>query len=184
MSDPGTTVVRLPNKPKAREEASLWLARLDRGLSEQERQDLGAWLEEDRQHVDALLELAAFWDQTAVLSELAELFPLSRRRRPRLPARAWALAGAALAGAMSVVVAVFYGASLIDPQPDARQVYETTVGGQSTVELLDDGGLVDLPGIRLRIDQDGTVMVSVTRTRSPASNDVDGALPPASTTVS
>src|SRR5690606_37104964 len=33
--------------------------------------------------------------------------------------------------------------SLIDPQPDARQVYETTVGGQSTVELL-DGSMVTL----------------------------------------
>ena len=143
MSEPGATVVRLPNRPKAREEASLWLARLDRGLTEQERRDLGAWLEEDRQHTDALLELAAFWDQTAVLSQLAELFPLSRQRRTRPPVRAWTVAGAALAGAMSVVVTVFYGAFVTDPPADARQVYETTVGGQSTVELL-DGTMVTL----------------------------------------
>lgn len=142
MSTP--TVVRLPNRHRAREEASLWLARLDRGLSETESRELGEWLHEDPGHTEAFLQLAALWDQTAVLSELAELFPLERSSRRRRPVRTWWMSAAAVAAALVVAALVLVDLPLREDAPQAvAQTYETAVGGQSTVDL-PDGSVVTL----------------------------------------
>lgn len=144
MSESGATVVRLPNRQKVRDEAGLWLSRLDRGLTERERLDLESWLAEDPQHRDILLKLAILWDQTGVLSELAELFPLTRPKRVRLLTRSWAVAAAGLAAAAVVAALVIdWGALERGPTPEAWQAYETAVGGQSTVGLV-DGSTVTL----------------------------------------
>lgn len=84
-----------------REQASLWVVRLDAGLSDSDLQALHAWLDGDEARVTALLETAALWDRVSVLSELAALFPLEEQQRK--PRRRWwpllppALAAAALA---------------------------------------------------------------------------------------
>ncbi len=152
-------VVQLPNRRRAREEASLWIARLDRGLTAEERRALDEWLAVDSSHPTALVDLAALWDRSDVLGELAELFPLEQQAlaKPRAMRFALGACAAALVGVAVVVALNFTGAgespapSLIAAQPTTAQppaaaqshIYDTAVGEQSTVRL-SDGSIVTL----------------------------------------
>src|SRR5690606_38498455 len=115
-----------------------------RGLSAEERRALDAWLGSDPLHPETLLSFARFWDETAIASELAELFPLERycpAPRRRRTAR-WAVAAAAACAAALLAIAVV--PRLDGPADgDAVRRYETLVGGQSTVHL-PDGSAVTL----------------------------------------
>ena len=158
MKSSSAEVVRLPNPRRAREEASLWISRLDRGLTAEERRALDEWLAADSTHPAALVDLAALWDRTDVLGELAQLFPLEQQTlaKPRAMRFALGACAAAVVG-VAVVVAlnVFTGrgesptpalvAAQPATQPAAAQqhVYDTAVGEQSTVRL-SDGSTVTL----------------------------------------
>ena len=74
-----TKVVNIQHKQQILEAAGSWLARLERGLSEQEKQEIGSWLAEDRVHGQALMEISSLWDDMTTLEELAELFPLPEK---------------------------------------------------------------------------------------------------------
>lgn len=132
------TVVRFPGRPNVQEEAGVWVMRIDRGLRPEERGELDAWLGADPAHVDALLDLARFWDQTVVAAEAARLASLQRQcvPPPRGRVRAAWMAGAA-AAACAAVAAVFFWPTLEPEAPATARRYETQVGGQSTVHLPD-----------------------------------------------
>jgi transmembrane sensor len=152
-------VVRLPNRQRAREEASLWIARLDRGLTAEEKRALDEWLEADSSHATTLVDLAALWDRAGVLAELAELFPLEQQALAKPRAMRFALgAGAAALGGVAVVAALNFftappvesPASAVATQPTVavqavaqQYLYETAVGERSTVPL-SDGSIVTL----------------------------------------
>lgn len=80
MSD----VLEFNKRARVRDEASLWLTRLQEGLATEQRQELSAWLAVDNTHEVELLELATIWDELEVLTELAPLFegvPLAQDSR-------------------------------------------------------------------------------------------------------
>src|SRR6185369_10615728 len=110
MKSPSAGVVRLPNRQRVREEASLWIARLDRGLTADERRELDEWLAADSNHAAALMDLAALWDRTDVLGELAQLFPLEQQTvaKPRAMRFVLGACAAALAGVAVVVGLNFF----------------------------------------------------------------------------
>jgi transmembrane sensor len=168
MTASSAEVVRLPNQRRAREEASLWIARLDRGLTAEERRALDEWLAADSSHSAALVALAELWDRADVLAELAELFPLEQQAlaKPRAMRFAFGTCAAALVGAAVVAAYSFFNTdspssavvavpqtqpsiatpSAVTPpvQTVAQQpVYDTAVGEQSTVRL-SDGSIVTL----------------------------------------
>ena len=160
MKSSSAEVVRLPNQRRAREEASLWIARLDRALTAEERRALDEWLAADSSHAAALVDLAALWDRTDVLGELAELFPLEQQAlaKPRAMRFALGACAAALVGVAVVVALNFFtvpgespAPALVAAQPTTAQppaaaqphVYDTAVGEQSTVRL-SDGSIVTL----------------------------------------
>lgn len=168
MKPSSAEVVRLPNPRLTREEASLWIARLDRGLTAEERRALDDWLAADPSHGAALMDLGALWDRADVLAELAELFPLEQQALAKPRAMRFALGACAAAlAAVAVVVALDVFTAADDPvpaivaeqpsptavQPPAaaspaqavaqQNVYETAVGEQSTVRL-SDGSVVTL----------------------------------------
>src|SRR5262245_21568787 len=167
MTASSAEVVRLPNQRQTREEASLWIARLDRGLTAEERRALDEWLAADSSHSTALVGLAGLWDKADVLAELAELFPLEQQVVAKPRAMRFALGACAAALAVVAVVAAFTFFPVNSPAPAvvtgpraeptitqpsavappalavAQQVYETAVGEQSTVRL-SDGSIVTL----------------------------------------
>ncbi|MGH8193571.1 MAG: DUF4880 domain-containing protein, partial [Woeseiaceae bacterium] len=71
MSD----VYELQSRSQCRKEASLWIARLDRRLSDEEKTALQQWMAADPRNEGSLLEMASLWDRMGTLSRLTELFP-------------------------------------------------------------------------------------------------------------
>lgn len=136
-------VVSFSSASKEYEAAAEWIARLDRGLEGHERQRLAEWLKGKPANADALLELAALWDQLDLLSELGELFPLDRPVRKRKEQRTvrWALAAAASLLASTIALWVYFpdlpgdsGVAELVPFDDSL---ETAVGQLATQELPD-----------------------------------------------
>ena len=62
------------------EQASIWVSRLDRGLTESEQSDLNEWLALSAAHAKAFERQAECWDKTEVLSSLADLFPAPAKK--------------------------------------------------------------------------------------------------------
>ncbi len=166
-------IIPITNKQQIAEEAGLWLARIERGLCDEERKDIESWLAENAAHADALTELAYVWDDMAVLEELSDLFPLpecSPEKQASTPASSylrWPVYAAATALALFVVTFTLtnvtdIGSSgnqeiaitsdhdlktLESPSVAAPQLtgerYETAIGEQSKVNL-PDGSIVTL----------------------------------------
>lgn len=63
-----------PSEDKTLEQASTWLAKIDRGLSEQELAQYRAWIEVPKNR-DMLFKMAQLWDKMNVLERLSDLFP-------------------------------------------------------------------------------------------------------------
>ncbi|MBD3585222.1 hypothetical protein HHX48_05700 [Salinimonas sp. HHU 13199] len=68
------------SKDEIYEQASLWISRIDRGLSEDEKKALTQWLNASQGHRRILFELAGTWDDMSVLSELQSLNPAMSAR--------------------------------------------------------------------------------------------------------
>jgi transmembrane sensor len=140
------------------DDASHWVARLDRGLSDAETQALRNWLQLNPKHKDCLLEMAALWDRMDNLSVLSELFdpPVAQAaQQPATHGKARGMGRATWAIAASILVIVFAinvlapatlwqaPASVQQPPLQATHsktsntLYETGVGAHSTVSLPD-----------------------------------------------
>lgn len=67
------------SKEDIQEQACMWISRIDRGLSETEKQALVQWCQLNTAHHNTLLEMATYWDNLTVLNELSGLFPLEEK---------------------------------------------------------------------------------------------------------
>ena len=135
-----TNVYPLPPQKRRAGEASEWLAKLDRGLSAVEEQEIKVWLGQHPENRRALLRLASLWDRMDSLSRLTDLFPAAQRR----PRRTF-LYSAMAASFLLVIVA---GWQIVQRSPDlltpadgtlnsVASSYETAIGERSTVRLPD-----------------------------------------------
>ena len=123
------------------DEASLWITKLDRGLSNQELVDLKAWLQVSQTHVDTFMQLAVLWDKMASLSQLSDLFPRKPHRaaNKKTPVFAWA---ASFIFASLISLGLWQNVDVLLGQSTTQTVqfnsdYETKVGEQSTFFLQD-----------------------------------------------
>jgi transmembrane sensor len=64
------------SKDAIREEACLWVSRIDRGLTPEEKSEIRQWASISSTHAIELKLAAEFWDETSVLQELSSLFPI------------------------------------------------------------------------------------------------------------
>ncbi len=127
--------------------ASDWIAKLDRGLSDQEKLALKSWLAIAPEHTEVLLEVAQLWDKMDDISRLSELFPQAANTNKK--PTTWVVAMAA-----SVILAItvgFYQSGFnlpflgIGEQSSvvAKQMnYQTGVGESNTINLPDNSTLV------------------------------------------
>jgi transmembrane sensor len=135
-SDAGDNVV--PFSGRTAEEAGIWLARLDRGLTAEERARLMHWLGQKPANAAALRELAEFWQASELLGDL----PLASARFRT--ARRWIAAAAVVVVAIGLVARF----QAFDPSGQPRvaefdRTYTTAVGEHMT-ERLPDGSSVTL----------------------------------------
>lgn len=137
------------------EQACLWVARLDRGLQDDEQPALQQWLAAHPAHRSQLLAAAKQWDQLDALRVLADLFPEAQTATSTPAARpqSWlgrhskALAASVLLCSVLGLVAGQWpllhayltgGASQIASQTS----YQTRVGESATIDLADHSKLV------------------------------------------
>jgi transmembrane sensor len=132
-SDTGGKVV--PFSSGAAEEASLWLARLDRGLSEAEREQLSRWLLH-RANAAALHELAAFWNTSELLLDLPMTQHMQSRRR-------WLAVAAFMVAAIGLSLYFYLPQLWPANTPQFERNYRTAVGEHVT-EILPDGSTLTL----------------------------------------
>ena len=134
-------IYEFPQQDQRYDEASVWIAKLDKDLSEANQKALQAWMAADQENQTVLREMTKLWDKMTVLSRLSDLFPEPATHPTR---------SSRIALAASVFIAVLAGVwALISLNPgnvpDARQavvaavsdtVYETAIGEQLTVKGL------------------------------------------------
>ena len=149
-----SNVININAQDERYDEAANWIARMDRGLSADEKKRLQEWLADDGNR-DALFEVASLWDDLDSLSQLAEICPRGEQQHHRrlLPR---------VAIAASVVLAFLAGIwglaeYRVDPDPNGARMasthatYETSIGEQSSIVLSD--------GTRLTLNTNSLLMV-------------------------
>ena len=150
-----SNIYQLPTNERQYDEASLWVERLDEGLTDEETSELQAWMAANPENQAVLFKMARLWDKMDTLSRLSTLFPeelgeVRRRRWPRLAAAAVVLLG---------VAAAWLGlsenpAGLVDEvlvQTRGESTYETAIGEHATVELTDGTEMVLNTNSRIRV---------------------------------
>ena len=134
-------IISFPDRHRLQEEASYWLIKLDSDdLSSEDSLALREWLDSNPDHKETLLELAVLWNKMDVLSELSELFPLSRTTRSGSLFSARHLAAAACI-LIAVAMGIYLGTGFREPNFPIRSqtdtVYRTAVGERRLVNLPD-----------------------------------------------
>lgn len=145
-----SSVTRLTTKEARLEQASLWIAKMDRGLSIEEERQLCDWMAENKENRSAVLEMAAQWDKMDSLSRLAAMFPHQPAGAPASKNRSglqvklssWItpITGPAFALSLMIAVSAYFVLQPVS-EPELTQdilAYETAVGEQSSI-LLPDG---------------------------------------------
>lgn len=148
---------------KTSKEASVWLARLDRGLREGEGAALRDWLKVPS-HRHAILEMARMWHGDDTVAVLSALFPNSRELKKQTRRRRGLLA-ISLAAVASLCIVAYAGATLDEHMPwdyfggmdpagpaSTTRVYLTSVGETREVKLPDDSTVLLNTDTRLVVD--------------------------------
>lgn len=145
-------VVEFPSREQVYEQASLWIARLDRGLTTDEEQLLAQWVQHNDEHRRVLVEMAGLWDKMDSLARLADLFDAPARVKPRSPAGKYAAMAASLVVA---ALAFAWGLNhLVFGEGAVEASYHTAIGEQSTINLPDGSLLVLNTNSRVKVHYD------------------------------
>lgn len=138
-------------------DASMWISRIDRGLTRSETNALRRWMAEDHRNVRRLQEMAELWDQMDAVACLAELFP--HNIKDAQPKRNQWVAAATVALAAILIGLGYIGMISYDAKMGSEQfvatetgVFETPIGGISSTQL-SDGSLLTL-NTNSRVDVD------------------------------
>ena len=76
------------SKEQRYDEASTWIAKLDRTLTPEEKLQLKQWLARHPDNSDLLLKMAGLWDRMDSIARLSDLFPRPPVQKPScLPAQ-------------------------------------------------------------------------------------------------
>jgi len=131
---------------EVREQACIWLVRIESGLSEEETSQLHTWFKEKPEHIQVLIDSAHMWDQASVLSELAEIFPLEQYIQPKRQLTRHFYWGAVTAALLCV--GLFVGSSQISrleaffERKNMVSSYGTEIGEQKTIDLIDGSQII------------------------------------------
>lgn len=143
-----SNIIEFPNRDAIYDQASLWIARMDRELTAAEQQELAQWLAASDLHRSVLFEMAALWDKMDSLARLADLFQAPAAKPTHKPrfygaiAASFALLALVVGWNLSPQVQQQLMALLPAHEQVVDGVYETAVGEHSNVNLPDGSLLV------------------------------------------
>ncbi|PAJ76139.1 hypothetical protein CJF42_01270 [Pseudoalteromonas sp. NBT06-2] len=152
-----TNVTKFNSKQVIQEQASLWISRMDRGLSIDEQNKLSIWLNKSDVHKDTLFNLAKLWDDLSVLNELSDLFPLERKAKPKhVTAIAMVASFAIIMLSSAIFMFDYISLPFLNSNQTIAQVkdYQTKVGEQISFSLSD--------GTSIRLNTNSQVHVAFT----------------------
>lgn len=145
------------SREEIRDQACTWLARLDAGASQADMDRLTRWLAEDPRHVRMFFNMAAMWDKSLIMSELAEVFPLQDRGK-RAGRRTWLMAAAVMCVAvLGGGLASWGGFKPWESWWRFEQVYETAIGERLLVELPDGSEITLNTDTRIEVSYSASV---------------------------
>lgn len=130
-------------------QASHWLAREDRGLTEEEARAFDQWQEASILNRVAYLRLKASWQRADRLAALKVPAPLAMPPQARVPSRPHTLW--AVAAALAIMLG---GGAYLAWRLQAEQTYATEVGGMQAVHLAD--------GTRMELNTNTRLRANVT----------------------
>jgi transmembrane sensor len=139
-----SNVINMPPTHQRYDEASRWIARLDKNWSADDSEALQRWMAADPENQAVLLSMVKLWDKMDALSRLSDLFPHRVRRRTRLPQHSAAMAASLLVAVLMGIGAFLAidrselpGERTVAESTTPEEIYETEVGKHSTVTLYD-----------------------------------------------
>jgi transmembrane sensor len=127
-------------------DASYWIAKLDRDLTKSEKKQLSQWLSIDVLNIEVLFEVAQMWDKMDDLSRLSDIFPQTDVKQKQTRNTIVAIAA-------SVIVALTLmlyqnGGYLLPFDHNTSSIvamqtsYQTSVGESNTINLPDSSKIV------------------------------------------
>lgn len=131
-------------------QASLWISKMDRGLSLAEKDDFITWTNQSHLHQETLYNFAALWDDLSVLNELSALFPINNQNKNKNNREAFTSKIAIAASIIFVFIlgSNFYSNESLDAKAIRQQYVEikniSTVVGQQNSFSLSDGSIIQL----------------------------------------
>ena len=145
---------QFPEPDRINDEASTWLAKMDRGLSAEEQLTLKNWLAESKEHREVLFKMAEIWDKMDSLSRLQDLFPHVSGQSKFDQRVGFALAASLVLGIGILIVLLYSDISILPGQSESvasetraienfDRSYETSIGEYSSA-VLPDGTTVVL----------------------------------------
>lgn len=153
-----SNIHKLQTQEQRYDQASQWIAKLDRGLSAKETQALHQWLADTGDNRQVLFKMAEIWDKMDALSRLSDLFPSSPKPEHGTPRPYLAVAASVLLVFASLCAWVgttfpekFAGrqyllATVVD------RMYETAIGEHSSIHLPDGSQLVLNTNSRVKVN--------------------------------
>lgn len=138
---------QINEEEKRLDEASDWIAKLDRNLSNDEKISLQAWLALTPKNTEVLFEVAHLWDKMDDLSRLSDLFPNTDTTNKKLPKWIGAMAASFI---FAVTIGIYQGGfnffeldQLNQSTVVAKQMnYQTSIGESNTINLPDNSKIV------------------------------------------
>ncbi len=152
-----SNIRQFPNADAIEDEAALWVAKIygqtykkEQGIPEKTQAELERWMSQSPRHRETFFKTVGSWDAIGMLSELAEIMPLSEihsrnslsfriRRSLRKVAslvRGWF--GLGLSGAVAASLVLFWLSLTPNPEPIE---YVTAMGVQASYDLSDGSKL-------------------------------------------
>ena len=136
-------VTQFSSREDIQEQACLWISRMDRGCSKQEKADMITWVNQSNSHREILIKMASLWDDLSVLNELSALFPLEKApKRTQHRFRRFSLAAsfllvALIGGSLTTDVNFSSLFSFNTESTNNVKLFSTMVGEQASFSMTD-----------------------------------------------
>lgn len=127
-------------------DASDWIAKLDRGLTKAEKKHLSNWLSIDILNIEVLFEVAKMWDKMDDLSRLSDIFPQTDVKQKQTRKTFVAIAASLV---VALTLMLYQSGSNLFPFVQStssivamQASYQTNVGESNTINLPDNSKIV------------------------------------------
>jgi transmembrane sensor len=135
------------NEDQVLDQASDWIAKLDKGLNKQQTISFQQWLHSCPVNMATMLEVAKMWDKMDDVTRLADIFPLANNKKNKRPI--WL-------GAIAASIFIIFSFSFLMPLQNKDDFsieqstivaknsfnYQTEIGETSTIQLPDSSELL------------------------------------------